>query len=621
MEAVETETLFRNARAAFGQGNLAEADRLCRIILGSNPNFDPAILLFAAVSAKSGRDDIALSHLNNLLRRNPGSAPGHITLSSLLFRMNQPEAAKLHGKQAINLSPNAPALRAAFIRDLATLELDQEAEAELADALEGSQDAAFLKGLAEHLAQNNLFKFASRAVESFLKLKSKNFGGWLLLGKLQSAQRKFELAAKSTLRALQLNEKSKEAHMLLGSTFSELGDFDQAAKHYEHAIELDPQESVGLSALGVIRQNQGKFDDAMGLLKQSVKARPTNGYAQFVLMRAKRATEEDRNRIINLEALANDQRVSKYDRLGLHSAIAKGWEDLREYEKAMGAYDAMNAAGYEIWLGGKSWDRKRDESAVNEQVRTFTAESIPTFQEEGINSRIPVFIVGMPRSGTSLVEQILSSHPEVAGAGELSFWPLNVHRAFLDGVLNVDELREVAGEYLELLAKFGPNASRVSDKMPQNYASLGSICSALPNAKVIHIRRNPIDTCLSIYTTPFGQGLAFTHRREDIVAAYREYLRVTSHWRTAFGPDQLLEVEYEQIVSNREAVSRQMIDFIGLPWDEACLRHEQNNRSVYTASVWQVRQPIYNSSVQRWLRFKPWIGEFIALGDSLNESP
>jgi hypothetical protein len=216
----------------------------------------------------------------------------------------------------------------------------------------------------------------------------------------------------------------------------------------------------------------------------------------------------------------------------------------------------------------------------------------------------------MPRSGTTLIERIVSSHPQVAGAGELGFW--NAHApALVDAPLDVIASRggAVRGDYLHLLRTVGPEALRVTDKMPFNFLWVGLVHMVLPRARIVHCRRNPIDTCLSIYQTQFAQNWGFASDRADLAAYYRQYLRLMEHWRAVLPADRFAEVDYEDATRDPEATARRLVAFCGLPWDPACLSPERNPDAVRTASKWQARQPIYRTSVERWRSYEPWIGE------------
>jgi hypothetical protein len=209
------------------------------------------------------------------------------------------------------------------------------------------------------------------------------------------------------------------------------------------------------------------------------------------------------------------------------------------------------------------------------------------------------------------VEQIVSSHPSVAAGGELTFW--SDQRAM---AVATDAVSRLGADYLALLRRIGPNAGRVTDKNPFNFLHLGAIGRALPGARFIHVRRDPIDTCLSIYFTRFATSQPFAYDRSDLVFYYRQYERLIAHWRALLPGERLLEIDYESLIADRESLTRRMIAFCGLPWDDACLAPESNRRLVRTASVWQARQPVYRTSVERWRRYEPWLGELRQLRTS-----
>jgi hypothetical protein len=223
-----------------------------------------------------------------------------------------------------------------------------------------------------------------------------------------------------------------------------------------------------------------------------------------------------------------------------------------------------------------------------------------------------VLIIGMPRSGTTLVEQIVSSHPEVGAGGELNFWNERGAARHQAGT-EAPFLGEVAAEYLGVLRAIAPKAARVTDKMPFNFIWAGLIHLAFPRATIIHCRRAAIDTALSIHQTHFHPGLAFPTGGAELVAYFRSYRRLTDHWRRVLPADRLIEVDYEDLTRAPEPVIRRIIAGCGLAWDDACLCPELNPRAVKTPSKWQARQPIYRKSVERRRRYEPWLGPLRAL--------
>ena len=260
-----------------------------------------------------------------------------------------------------------------------------------------------------------------------------------------------------------------------------------------------------------------------------------------------------------------------------------------------------------------------DRARLARQTDAAIAATPPGYLERrpdfGVDDETPILIVGMPRSGTTLVEQILSSHPEVAAAEELPFWQER-HDAGLrvfDAAVQPEALRRVARDYLAVLRAISSDAARVTDKRPYNFAFLRVIRQVFPRAAIVHCRRHPIDTCLSILGTNFDADYRFTSDRGSLVFYYREYLRLMAHWRAVLPADRFIEVDYEALVADPEPLTRWLIATCGLEWNDACLAPHRNQRRISTASVWQARQPIYRSSVERWRRYEPWLGELRAL--------
>jgi hypothetical protein len=256
---------------------------------------------------------------------------------------------------------------------------------------------------------------------------------------------------------------------------------------------------------------------------------------------------------------------------------------------------------------------------VTRTLAAFDRNTLAALRPGGIASELPVFVVGMPRSGTSLTEQILASHPQVHGAGELLYW---IFAADAERAATLEQragsIAELGRAYLEGLATQAPDASRVVDKLPVNFRHIGLIHAALPGARFIHLERNPLDTCLSIYFQGFSAAHPYATDFGDLAHYYQEYRRLIAHWRAVLPPRTLLDVQYEDLVDNPEDWSRRMLAHIGLPWDSRCLEFHRTDRPVLTASNWQVRQPINKRSVERWRRYEQFIAP---LREALGEGP
>jgi hypothetical protein len=314
-----------------------------------------------------------------------------------------------------------------------------------------------------------------------------------------------------------------------------------------------------------------------------------------------------------MDLLLADQNLADRDRVNLHFALGKARDDLAEYEQAMRHFDEANRIEAQLQkLAGRTSHRKEYAAEIDRIIETYTPEFFARQKPFGCASELPILIVGMPRSGTTLVEQILSSHTKVDSGGELTFWSEQFPALAEVAPIELDPAltRNLATEYLAVLRDISPAAERVTDKTPGNFQLLGPIHLIFPQARITHCRRNPIDTCLSIYFTYFGTMKDFTGDRGDIVFFYEQYLRLTAHWRRVLRADRFLEIDYEVLVADRERLTRHIVEFCGLEWDEACLHSERNRRVIKTASNWQARQPVYTTSVARWRHYEPWLGEF-----------
>jgi hypothetical protein len=331
----------------------------------------------------------------------------------------------------------------------------------------------------------------------------------------------------------------------------------------------------------------------------------------------KRLAEGDRPLIERMLARLQDP-LSDVQRLRLHFALGKSFDDLGEHAAAMRHFDAANQIKRRlVRFDGAALTRK-----VDAIIGLFTPEFLVRHAGIGVASAAPLLVIGMPRSGTTLVEQILSSHPDVGAAGELEFWGRQGDEWLASGnpALSSGSVGELATEYLGILARAAPARAHVTDKLPFNFFWAGLIHLVFPRATFLHCRRHPIDTCLSIYFTHFAQRTEFAARREDLVFYYRQYERLMAHWRSVLPPDRLLDIDYATLITERDTSTQRLLEGVGLPWSDACLCPERNSRLVRTATVWQARQPVYTSSLDRHRQYDAWLGALRELDPALPES-
>jgi hypothetical protein len=315
-----------------------------------------------------------------------------------------------------------------------------------------------------------------------------------------------------------------------------------------------------------------------------------------------------------MESALGDRAIGPAGEMRMRYALGRAYEQLKEFESAITHFDAANELAFAIHNAAHPFSPDQLQ-AEHERVKSLfsTLTSSPL---ESTSNASPIFIVGVIRSGTTLLDQIVSSHRSVSSAGELRFWIEETLRVAANpSEPPPGEVAELGRRYLAYARLLSGETETFTDKMPLNFAYLGIIAQALPKARFLHIRRHPIDTCLSIYTTYFGQGANFAYSRRNIVAYYRAYLRMMEFWRSAIPSTQLFELDYEDLISTPETLVPAMIDFCGLAWDEACLRHHENPVSINTPSRWQARQPIYKTSAERWRNYEPWLGEFAELAE------
>ncbi len=378
-------------------------------------------------------------------------------------------------------------------------------------------------------------------------------------------------------------------------------------------LALDRSNALALDLLGNLLAEQGRFDEAWTCYERAVAAAPLMAGSYYDMVRCRRLTQADAPLRARMRAALQIPGLEPEQVLRLHLALGKAADDLAEYGEAMRHFDAAA----ELRRRCSPFDVAAFAAQVDRLIALFTPE---VFARGGSRETpAPVLILGMPRSGTTLLEQILSSHPRVAAGGELNFWNergiawLQTRQAIPDPAF----LDRAADDYLAVLRALGPEAARVTDKMPFNFLWAGLIHLALPGATLVHCRRRAIDTALSIHQTNFNRHVAFPTGGTELVAYFRAYRRLTAHWRSVLSPARYVEVEYETLTAEPEAEIRRLVASCGLAWDDACLSPERNAGRVRTPSRWQTRQPIYRTAVQRWRRYTPLgaLAELLEAGD------
>ncbi|MER9679315.1 sulfotransferase [Mesorhizobium sp. M0184] len=420
-------------------------------------------------------------------------------------------------------------------------------------------------------------------------------------------------------QALKLKPDLLEALCALGRAYVEFDKADMALPLYERALKINrdhPRVRAGLASALI---GLGRMDEAEIYLKEAIERRIAMPAAYNELVRTRKFTEEPAELKSILRELGNPK-LDPDSAMTLHHAAGKVLNDLKRYDDAIDHFKkAKQVAGYKFDLETyRRW--------VDSTIEFFNPDMLAAKAGYGSPSEVPVFVLGMPRSGTTLTEQICASHPDVHGAGELSKLrrtanAIGLTRLSAQGLgqsivpITPDLAKMLTEGHLSYLRERAPTALRIVDKMPQNFELIGLIGLLFPNARIIHCRRDAIDNCLSCFFLNFSKGHSYITDLQTLGLYYREYDRLMRHWDKVF-PGRIFESRYETLVADQEAQSRRLIDHLGLPWDDACLRFFENDGSVNTASRWQVRQPIYRSSVKHWKNYEGKIQPLIdALGD------
>jgi tetratricopeptide (TPR) repeat protein len=416
-------------------------------------------------------------------------------------------------------------------------------------------------------------------------------------------------------RALEIDPGIAEVHSNLAMVLMLQNQAAEAESRCQHALTLNPRLTGAILLLAELRANQGRFAEAEELLRRAISIEPDMPEAWAGLIRWRKVTAGDQDWRTQAQRIAA-QNLPPRREVHLRYALGKYFDDLKDFEQAFPQYQRANDLTKQY---NAKFDRTAHSRYVDMITQVYDREWLQEASIEGSDSERPIFIVGMWRSGSTLTEQILASHPAAFGGGEMPFWrsaTMTYERAALNGEPIEGLIHRHADDYLKLLHDLSADSLRVVDKMLANFLNLGLIHAAFPRARILHMRRNPIDTCLSIYFQDLHSAHLYANDLTDLAHYYSEYLRVMTHWHKTLPTGTVLEVPYEELVQDQELWTRRILDFVGLPWDPGCLNFQRTDRSVLTVSKWQVRQSLHKSSVARWRNYERFIGPLLTLAEA-----
>ncbi|HEY1922723.1 MAG TPA: tetratricopeptide repeat protein [Tepidisphaeraceae bacterium] len=625
------------------KGQLDEAIVAYRHSIGLRPNYAEAHNNLGAALKEKGRVDEAIAASRKAIALRPGYAEAHNNLGNALKEKGQVNEAIAAYRRAVALRPGFPEAHNNLGNALKGKgQLDESIAAHRQAIVLRPDYADAYNSLGNALKEKGELEATIVAYQQAVALRP----GWAMpclnIGQLLREYGRFEEACLAFEQAARCEPENADAHNCLAMALAELQRFKEAWTALDHAAALAP-DSVGThEARGKILLFSGHGAEAVDSFRRAVEIAPDSALGWMNLSRALRqigrfneAAESfrellarrpeavqayslmaglgetaDATEMARLRASANDPQTSMRDRAALGFALGKMLDKADHFDEAFEHYARANSLVLEMrGAVGERYSSELFAKRVDESIATFTPDFFLRVKDWGDASELPVFIVGMPRSGTSLVEQIASSHPDVFGAGELrDIGDLTNSLDLTQG--EPGAIKEAAGKQLDRLKALGGAALRVIDKMPANVECLGLIATLFPSARIILCRRDARDTCLSCFFQQFSAGNLFSF---DLAQCGRHHVqvdRLMSHWVKVL-PMRMLEVQYEELVGDLEGQSRRVIEFLGLPWNAACLDFHRTERTVLTSSDWQVRQPIYTRSVGRWKNYERYLGPLL----------
>ncbi|MEO8441673.1 MAG: sulfotransferase [Betaproteobacteria bacterium] len=530
----------------------------------------------AAGAEAAGRVEEAIAALHQAVALDPRNPAAALELGKLLLGNARPREALPWLERAVGLLP-------------------------------GSSQAHLQKGLA--LEQLGWHAEAAEAYRQAIKLTPRLAKAHARLGVVLMVQEMRAEAAASFRRAAKLAPNETVGRLSGAYAFLAEDAVEDAESALRSVIAAEPGSADAHAELGKLLAETGKAEEAHAVFDRVVRLNPRAAGHYYDLVRIRRLTEADRPLLDQMLAAARRDDLHDLHRIMLELAVGKAYDDLGDPEQAMRHY----VAGNQLKGRMRPLDRDLIKTRMDWQIRTFTREFFASNNEVGSPDCTPILVLGMPRSGTTLVESVLACHSQVGAGQELAFWNQRGREMMEARTVPLGEaIREIAESYHAVLRGIS-EAPHVTDKKPDNFVWAGLVHLVFPHARIVHCRRDPLDTCVSILGNFFAPRPDFSTEPGDLVFYYHEYERMMAHWREVLPADHFLELDYEELVANPEPAIRRLLEFCSLDWEPACLHPERSTRTVNTASLWQVRQPIFKGSVGRWRRYASWLGELSAL--------
>lgn len=635
-------------------GDYVKAGQHYRDVLAAEPNHPDALHLLGVLAHQTGQPELAVQLIRHAIQSNPEIAVYHYNLGAALQQLGELDQAVAAYRAAIYIDPQ-------LVQAYSSLGAILRRQTKLGEAAEAYRSAIRIrpdyaeayKDFGITLCEQQQFDEAVAAHHEAIRIQPHYAEAHCNLGVALFHQCKLDEAIAAFRQAILSRPDYAQAHTNLGVALHAKGELDQSIVAHQQAIQSNPVLADSYYNLAAVLREQGRLDDAAAAFRQTIALKPDFAEAhnnlaltltelgrlsesraalEKAIVLAPRNTKyrynlsqiahfrgEDDAHLIVMEQLARENTSFRVtEQIELHFALGKAYADVGRHREA-----------FEQWLIGNGLKRPQtqyDETAVLRMLKqtraVFTRQLLRSRQNIGQQSSMPIFILGMPRSGTSLVEQIMASHSKVFGGGELFYLQRTVNgfeRArgtgtfpgFIEG-LGAEAICELGRRYLTDIKMLAPDALHVTDKTLANFVFVGLIHLLMPNAPVIHVNRNPLDTCLSCFSKLFNHGHEYTYDLFELGRYYKHYTEVMAHWNNVLPPQRILEIRYEDVVSDLEGQARRIFAYCGLDWNPRCLAFHQTQRSVRTASAMQVRLPIYNHAIGRWRAYEKFLEPLFA---------
>tara|TARA_R110001599_G_scaffold353826_1_gene599306 strand:- start:83075 stop:85036 length:1962 start_codon:yes stop_codon:yes gene_type:complete len=631
-------------------GRLQEAESYYQSAREQQPEHPDAWHLLGVLAHQVGKNTIAVELVQEAIKRHPDNPEFYVTCGEAYRALQEYDLAVTCLEQALSKKPDFAGAHVNIGNIFKEMGLLGQAEEHIIKAIGIQPDFAVAhNNLGVILKETNREEEAIDCFRTAIETMPGHFEAYNNLGNALFNLKRIDEARQRYEQALTLMPDYAEAHSNLGNALKELGNLGEALTHYERAIAIKPDFAMAYYNLGTALDDLGRPEDAITRYEQALAIQPDYAEAHNNLGNALDEvglqeeaishygeaveikpdyTEAYRNltrlqpkqvQASVLEKLLTTPSLSEKEAIDCHFALGNIFDDGDDFARAFEHYSKGNVLKRKTVM----YDSQSFSAYVDRLIEAYSEQYFRDINEFGSDTESPVFVLGMPRSGTSLVEQIVASHPQVHGAGELPFL-VHVEEGMAERLkasgpypecmqsLSQSSAREFSQKYLGELEAYADNILRITDKLPSNFLRVGLIKTLFPKAKIIHCRRNAMDTCTSNFLNYFSFGNDYSFDLEELGKYYLDYERLMRHWESLFSSE-ILTVQYEALVADQEKVSRQLVEYIGLPWDDCCLDFYKSKRAVNTFSSSQVRKPVYTQSINRWQLYEQQLAPLSAI--------